>query len=159
MGFNGIKIAQCVPEAWKLRIVRPGLDQIHFFGKQQDQVPVLFEFQKRKFLIVSSCQSMTRWWKVITPELLGHVFIPYIWTEFIIHKGCSYNCASILKSGLVAGGRASRDGRQNSFLHTSSPMLQDDPEEERQSDDFTTPRKAHYRSRWKLSQDAVYWVN
>ena len=38
-------------------------------------------------------------------------------------------------------------------------MLEDDPEEERPSDDFTKQRKEHYQSKWKHSQDAVYWVN
>ena len=38
-------------------------------------------------------------------------------------------------------------------------MLEDDPEEEQQSDDFTKPRKEHYRSKWKHSQDAVYWFD
>ena len=37
-------------------------------------------------------------------------------------------------------------------------MLEDDPEEEQPSDGFTKPRKEHYRSKWKHSQDAVYWV-
>ena len=55
----------------------------------------------------------------IALELLGYVAIPYNWKEFIVHKGSSFDCTSILKSGLVAGGRTSKDGRQTVFFAQS----------------------------------------
>ena len=46
MGIDGTSIAKCFPEAWKFRILRLGLVQIHLLEKQQDQVSMLHEFQK-----------------------------------------------------------------------------------------------------------------
>ena len=62
LGFDRIKTTKCVPEAWKLRILRLGLGKIRLLEKQQDQVPMLQEFQTWKFLIVYSCHSWTHWW-------------------------------------------------------------------------------------------------
>ena len=97
--------------------------------------------------------------KLIELELLGHVAFPYNWKEFMFHRGSSFDCTSILKSGLCAGGKRRTDGRQTVFFAPLNPMVENDPEEELPSDDFTKPRKEHYRSKWKHSQDAVYWVN
>ena len=47
---------------------------------------------------------------------MGHVAIPYIWTEFLLHRGCSCDVTSILKSGLIAGGRESKEERQKNFF-------------------------------------------
>ena len=73
----------------------------------------------------------------------------------MFHKGCSYSRTSFLKSGLIAGGRASRDGKQTVFFTPLNLMLEDDPEEEQTSDDFKKPRKEHYRSKWIHSQDCL----
>ena len=75
------------------------------------------------------------------------------------HKRSSFHCTSILKSGLVAGGRTSKDGRQTVFFAPLNPTFENEPGEILTSDDFTKPRMEHYRSKWRLSQDAVYWVN
>ena len=89
---------------------------------------------------------------------MGHAVIPYKWKEYLFHRGCSFNCTSILQSGLIAGGRASREGRQTVFFTPLNPFG-DNPDEERPSDDFSKPREVHYHSKWKTIQDAVCWVN
>ena len=58
---------------------------------------------------------------VITLELMGHAAFPLKWEEFPFHRGCSYDVTSILKSGLIAGGRESKGGRQTIFF-TSKPV-------------------------------------
>ena len=42
--------------------------------------------------------------------------------------------------------------------HTSQPIREHSDEEE-PGDDLSKPRKEHYHSKWKLRQDAVYWIN
>ena len=106
------------------------------------------------FLQIRAIQGHTGG-KLIKPELLGHVAVPYNWKEFIFHKGSSFECTSILKSGLVAEGRTSKDGRQTVFFATLILMFENNAEEEWPSDDFTKTRKEHYRSKWKDSQNAV----
>ena len=73
------------------------------------------------------------------------------------HRGCSFNVTSILTSGLI-GGRESKEGRQTIFFTLFNPFG-DNPHEEEPGDDLSKPRKVHYHSKWKNTQDAVYSVN
>ena len=93
----------------------------------------------------------------IAPELLGDVTIPYNWKECVFHRGCSFNINSILETGLIAGGRESKEGRQNIFLTPLNPF-RENLDEEAPGDDLSIPRKVHYQSNWKHDQDAVCWV-
>ena len=76
----------------------------------------------------------------------------------IIHLSqSSFDCSSILKSGSVAGGRASKDGRRTFFRASQSDVSE-------WSRRMTKRRlretdRKHYRSKWRPAQDAVYWVN
>ena len=91
---------------------------------------------------------------MIAPELMGHVALPYKWKEFLFHRGCSYNVQPILKSGLIAGGRGSKQGGQTIFFTPLNPFGPN-PDEEKLSDDLSKRRKAQY----KTNQDAVYRIN
>ena len=73
------------------------------------------------------------------PELMGHVAIPYNWKEFLFHRGCSFDVTSILKSGLIAGGRESKEGKQTIFFTLLNPFG-DDPDEEEPGDDLSKLR-------------------
>ena len=152
IGIDGTKISKCVPEEWKRRKLGPGLDLIHLlettrWSSNVAWVPVV----KKPYC------TFVPWGhtggKLMTPELLGHVTIPYNWKEFTFHKGRSFDCTSILKSGIVAG------GRQTVFFAPLNPKILTEPPEILTSDDFTKPRMEHHRSKWRPSQDAVYWVN
>ena len=90
--------------------------------------------------------------------LMGHVAIPYKWKEFLFHRGGSYDVTSILKSGLIAGGRESKEGGQTIFFTLLNPSGYN-PHEEGPCDDPSKPRKVQYQSKWQNSQDAVYCVN
>ena len=60
---------------------------------------------------------------MISPELMGHVKIAYVWKVFVFHRGCSYDTKSFLDKGLIAGRRDKKGGRQTIFLHTSQSFL------------------------------------
>ena len=45
----------------------------------------------------------------IALELMGHVAIPYNRKELVFHRGYSFNIKSILETGLIAGGKESKE--------------------------------------------------
>ena len=112
---------------------------------------------KNSLLYVRAIQGHTGG-NLTAPELMGHVAIPYKWKEFLFHRGCSFDVTSILTSGLIAGGRESKEGRQTIFFTPLNPFG-DNPDEEEPSEDLSKPRKVHYHSEWKSRQDAVYRIN
>ena len=54
-----------------------------------------------------------------------------------------------LKSGLIVGGRESKEGRQTIFFTPLNPFG-DNPDEEEPGDDLSEPRKVHSHSEWKI---------
>ena len=74
---------------------------------------------KKIFLYVRAIQGHTGG-NLTAPEWMGHVAIPCEWREFLFHRVCSFDVTSILKSGLIAGGRESKEGRQPSSSHLST---------------------------------------
>ena len=92
---------------------------------------------------------------MIALELMGHVAIPYKWKEFLFHRGCSFDVTSIRRSGLLAGGRESKEGRQTIIFTPLNPFG-DNPDEEEPRNDLSKPRKVHYHSEWKKSQNAFF---
>ena len=127
---------------------RTRLASTHVSWKQQDDVPVLREISE--FLLYILAIQGHNGGNLMAPGLFGHVAIPYEWKELLLHRGCSFNCTSILQSGLVAGGRVSRDGRQTVFFTRLNPFG-DNPDEEHPTDDLSIPRKVHYHSKWKTN--------
>ena len=63
---------------------------------------------------------------------------------------------SIIQSGLIAGGKDTKEGRQTVFCTAVKPMT-DSQEDE--SYDVTKPRNVQYKIKWKMYQDAVHWIN
>ena len=62
----------------------------------------------------------------INPDLMNYTLIPYNWKEHIYHTGISWNCQSILGSGLSPGGKENDRARQSVFctaLHCSSKTI------------------------------------
>ena len=57
---------------------------------------------------------------MIALELKGHVALPYHWKGLLFHRGCSSNVTWILDTGLPAGGRESKEGRQRILLTEST---------------------------------------
>ena len=112
---------------------------------------------KNSLLYIRAIQGHTGG-NLIAPELMGHVAVPYFWKEFLFHQDVRFNVTSILKPGLIAGGRESKEGRQTIFFALPNPFG-DNPDEQEPGDDLSKPRKVQYHSKWKNTQDAVKWVN
>ena len=65
---------------------------------------------------------------------------------------------SIIKSGLIPGGRRLRKDRQSVFFTAVNPMCAGRDLEEVQYD-LEKPRIAVYKNTWKSRQNTVYWCN
>ena len=133
----------------------PGLRlaSTHFWRKQQDEVPVFSwvpEVSYGTFVLFKD----THWWESDSAWVCGSRRNSAQMER--MPRGCSYDATSILKSGLFAGGRESKEGRQTIFFTPLKPFG-DISDEEEPRDDLSKPRKVHYHSKWKSRQDAVYW--
>ena len=71
------------------------------------------------------------------------------WREFLFHRGCSCDVTTILKAGLIAGGRNNKEGRPTIFFTLLNPVG-DNPDEEL-GDDLSKPKEVHYHSKWKYT--------
>ena len=155
--FSGIrwsKTTKSISQGRRAKIPGLRLASTHFWRKQQDEVPVFSWVPE-----VSYCTFVlfkdTHWWESDSAWVCGSrrnsaqmERMPW---------GCSYDASSILKSGLFAGGRESKEGRQTIFFTPLKPFG-DISDEEEPRDDLSKPRKVHYHSKWKSRQDAVYWI-
>ena len=62
----------------------------------------------------------------------------------------------IIHSGLIAGGKDTKEGRQAVFFTAVNPMTDSQEDEPL---DVRKPRKVLYRTKWKVFQDALCWIN
>ena len=79
------------------------------------------ENSKKSLMYIRAIQGHTGG-NMIAPELMGHVAIPCNWKEFVLHGGCSLNIKSIVETGIIAGGRESKEGRQTIFFTSLNPF-------------------------------------
>ena len=93
----------------------------------------------------------------VDPTLQDNVMLPNNFVKYIYHVGCSHDLHSIIQSGLIAGGKDARKGRQTVFFTVVDPMHEHLTKE--QYYDVTQPRVVPYKSKWKVHQSGVYWVN
>ena len=63
---------------------------------------------------------------------------------------------SIIQSRLIAGGQDTTEGRQTVFFTAVNPMTDS---QEDDLFDVVKPRKVPYKTKWKVFQDAVCWIN
>ena len=82
--------------------------------------------------------------------------IPYNWIAHICHVGSSHYCNFIVQSGLTAGGKDTKAGRQIVFFTALDPMNEIQTNE---TYDVKEPRVVSSRMKWKVYQNAVYWIN
>ena len=80
----------------------------------------------------------------IDPELQDNVLFPEESTEYIYHVGNVSEMHSIIRSGLIPGGRSLKRGRQSVFFTLVNPM-EDDTGTEETPCDLTKPRIAPYK--------------
>ena len=69
--FDGTKIAKCVPEVWKLRILGPGLIKYISCGSRKIRFLCCMSSKVQEFLIVHSCHSRTHRWKIDSAWIAG----------------------------------------------------------------------------------------
>ena len=89
-------------------------------------------------------------------SLLDDVLIGYRLSEHLYHLGCSWFLHSFFYSGLLAGGKDTKEGRQTVFF-TALDLMSNVQKEE--YEDVSKPRKVHYKNKWKVFQDATCWFN
>ena len=82
--------------------------------------------------------------------------IPYNWIAYICHVGSSHYCSFIVQSGLIAGRKDSKAGRQTVFFTALDPMNEIQTNE---TYDVKEPRVVPSRTKWKVYQNSVYWIN
>ena len=140
LGLNAFKIIESIRYQNGTKLLTKRLASSSPRRKQQDEVRILQEFQR--FCDVCASDSRTHWSK---------------YKEFVFHRGCSYDTKSFLDEGLIAGEREKQGGRQSIFF-TSFNLFGENLGEEAPSKSLREPRKVHYRSFWKLNQDAAFWV-
>ena len=86
----------------------------------------------------------------VGPSLLDNVQIPYMWSEYryLIGPSLSLCTHSVIHSGLIAGGKDTKEGRQTVFFTALDPMSD---EQEEAYQDVSKSRKVHCKTKWKVS--------
>ena len=84
---------------------------------------------------------------IVDLSLLDDVEIPYNWTEYIYHVNSSLDLHSIIQSGLTAGRKNTKEGRQTVFFTAVNPVT-DSQEDEPYN--VMKPRKVPYKTKWKV---------
>ena len=78
--------------------------------------------------------------------------------EYIYHTGKACEMHSIIRSGLIPGGKSNRRDRQSVFFKAVNPM--DIQLDQRQVDyDLDKPRIAPYKHTWRSHHNAAIWCN
>ena len=62
---------------------------------------------------------------LVDPELQDNVLLPEDFTEYIYHIGNISEMHSMIRSGLIPGGRSLKKGRQSVFFTVVNPMDDD----------------------------------
>ena len=94
----------------------------------------------------------------IDPELQDNVLFPEGQTEYIYHVGNVSEMHSIIRSGLIPGGRSLKRGKQSVYSTFVKPM-EDDTGMEETPCDLTKPRIAPYKKYLETSSNTVYRCN
>ena len=126
--------------------ILPDRDWINFIWKGSNKRRFQYcQNSCNNLLYLRAIQRHTRG-EMIPPEMLGHVLIPHMWKEFVFDRGCSFILTSILNAGIDTQG-------------SSHHWTRGGTEEEEYCRDLTKPRKFHYKTGWKHSENAVYGIH
>ena len=85
-----------------------------------------------------------------------NVLLPKGFTEYIYHVGNAKELSSIIRSGLIPGGKSLERGRQAVFFTVVNPMEDGNGMGETPRD-LTKPRIAPYKNTWKRIQKTVFF--
>ena len=92
--------------------------------------------------------------KVIAPELMGPVTVRPRWKEFLYHRGCSFDVTSILRAGLIAGGKA-RKKQGDSILHAIRPFWRLKGKKKNSKKKKTQRKKNSKKKKLELTDDNI----
>ena len=96
---------------------------------------------------------------IISPRLMNYAMIACRWKQFIIyHVGRARDQYSVAETGLVAGGKERKEGRQTIFFTPLDPFSSDADEAEVMTE-IKKPWNVHYHIHWRPEQDPVYWIH
>ena len=95
---------------------------------------------------------------LVDPALEDNVLLPEDFTEKISHVGNASEIHSMIRSGLILGGRSLKRDRQSVLFTAVNPMDDDQSMEEIRCD-LDKPRIAPYKNTWRPHQNTVYWWN
>ena len=93
---------------------------------------------------------------IIDPELQDNVLLPRGFTEYIYHVGNVSEVHSVIRNGVIPGGRSLKRDRHSVFFTIVNPMEDENCMEETPCD-MTKPRIVPYTNIWKPHQNTVYW--
>ena len=112
-----------------------------------------------KFLIAYSCHSTTHRWEFDSAWVDGSRRYSHTngKSSCFIENAHLIALQSPNQDSSLGGEKAEKEDRPFS----SRPLnpFGDNPDEEKLDDDLSKPRKVNYHSKWKTTQDAVFWVN
>ena len=95
---------------------------------------------------------------LVDPALQDKVLLPEDFIEYIYHVGNVSGIESIIRSGLIPGGRSLNRDKQCVFFTAVNPMDDDQSMEEIRCD-LDEPRIAPYKNTWRPHQNKVYGCN
>ena len=87
----------------------------------------------------------------VDPALQDNVLLPKGFTEYIYHVGNANELNSIIRNGLIPGGKSFKRGRPAVFCTEDVYGMEETPR------DLTKPRIAPYKNTWKRLQHTVFW--
>ena len=94
----------------------------------------------------------------VDPALQDNVLFPKGFTEYIYHVGNASAVISVIRNGLIPGGRSLKRGIQAVFFTTVNPM-EDGYGSGETPWDLTKPRILPDKNTWKRSQNNIFWCN
>ena len=95
---------------------------------------------------------------LVDPSLQDNVLLLDDFAEYMYHIGNAHEMHSIIKSGLIPGGRSLRKDRQSVFFTAVNPMC-DRKDLEEVEYDLDKPRIAVYKNTLTVHQNTVNWCN
>ena len=128
---------------------------VNLFGKGRtttEKVSTLLEPKVTSFFRAIQGHSGSN---LVDPALQENVLLPEDFSEYIYHVGNVSEIHSIIRSGLIPGGRSLTRDRQSVFFTAVNPMDDDRSIAENRCD-LDKPRIAPYRNTWSPHQKTVY---
>ena len=92
----------------------------------------------------------------VDPLLQDKILLPDDFTEYVCPVGNAGELNSIIRNGLIQGGKSLKRGRHAVFVTTANPM-KDGKRVGETPCDLTKPRIAPYKNTWKSFQNTVFW--